>query len=465
MYTDDTIAAISTPYGRGGIAVIRISGENAVQTAERVFVPFGEKKLSDIPDRYAVYGRIYEGGQQIDDGIVTVFRAPHSYTGEDVVEISCHGGILLTQTVLGAVLSSGAKQAGPGEFTRRAFVNGKLSLTEAEAVIGVIDAESRSALRLHNAQKSGVLSDRINKISRKIMTLLSSVYAYIDFPDEDMTDVSPDELAHELERIKSELDVLTDTYRTGHAVAEGILTVIAGSPNAGKSSLLNLMLGRERAIVTDIEGTTRDTIEETAFAGDVMLRLCDTAGIRESSDKVEQIGVERSLEMLRNAQLILALFDSSRPLTDDDRTFASSLREMKGEKIIIAAKSDLGCAADMKEICRLSGTDENAVVKMCCLAGNTADRDMLSDRINALFTDGALDYDNDAVLVNARQFAAVKGASECIESALSSLKASMTQDIAGLDMERALTFLGEADGREITVDIVDSIFHNFCVGK
>ncbi len=465
MYIDDTIAAVSTPHGRGGIAVIRVSGSGAISCAERVFSPFNGKALSEVPDRYAVYGRIFDGEECIDDGLATVFRAPSSYTGEDIVEISCHGGILLTRTVLGAVFAAGARQAGPGEFTRRAFVNGKLSLTEAEAVIGAIDAESRAALRLHNSHKAGVLSGRIEKISAEIMHLLSSVYAYIDFPDEDMTDVPVDEMKMRLTRIKNGLDELCATYRTGHAVAEGILTVIAGAPNAGKSSLLNLLLGKQRAIVTDIEGTTRDTIEETAFAGDVMLRLCDTAGIRESSDTVEKIGVERSLSMLKEAQLILALFDGSRELTPSDKAFAESLRESEGEKLILITKADRGCVVGNDELCSLTGTDISRILNISCLPESDSDRERLSQTINAMFTDGSLNYDSDAVLVNARQYAAVKRAAEGIASALDSLNASMTQDIAGLDMESALAALGEADGREITDEIVDSIFHNFCVGK
>ena len=291
-----TVAAVSTPYGRGGIAVIRISGEDALKVAERVFVPASGTPLSECASNYSVYGNIFSlknsigtEKEKIDDGMATVFRAPRSYTGEDTVEISCHGGILLTEKVLSSVFFAGASPAGPGEFTQRAFLNGKLDLSEAEAVIGLIDAESEARLKLSASHASGVLKRRMDSIYNDVKTLLSSVYVGLDYPEEDLEEVTDGEFLDSLKRIYAELCKTADTYREGKAVSEGIKTALIGKPNTGKSSLLNALLGEKRAIVTAIPGTTRDIIEEKITVGKILLRLSDTAGIRESDDEVEKI--------------------------------------------------------------------------------------------------------------------------------------------------------------------------------
>ena len=348
-----TIAAVSTPYGRGGIAVIRISGDEAVAVAERMFSTRCGKKLSETPSRYSVYGDIVDNGTVIDDGMAVIFRAPGSYTGEDIVEISCHGGILLTEKVLSLCFASGAVPAEAGEFTQRAFINGKIDLSKAEAVIGLIDAESEHQLKLNVSHAQGVMKRCIDGYISRVTRLISSVYVCIDYPDEDLEDVGTAEMIESLELLSAEMKKTLDTYREGRAVNEGISTVILGKPNAGKSSLLNRLLGMERAIVTDVAGTTRDTIEEKALIGRVMLNICDTAGIRETEDTVERIGVERALNKAEEADLIIAVFDGSRPLDDEDKRLMAVVNNLwkMGKSIVVALnKSDLERVVTAREL-------------------------------------------------------------------------------------------------------------------
>jgi tRNA modification GTPase len=455
MQSYEPIAAISTPYGRGGIAVIRLSGEGSIMLAENIFVPKSKKRLSDIESDRAVYGDILRNGKRIDDGIATVFRAPRSFTGEDTVEISCHGGILLTESVLTSALESGFRLALGGEFSKRAFLNGKMSLTEAEAVIGLIDAESEEQLRLSASVTNGVLKNGVNKICDEITELLASVYAYIDYPDEDLTDVSPDELTERAERLLHETDMLVSSYRSGRAVNDGIKTAIVGKPNAGKSSVLNRLLGYDRAIVTSVAGTTRDTVEETAIIGRVTLRLCDTAGIRESSDEVERIGIERSIGKLNEAELILAVFDGSSPLDELDKDVIDRISATDAEVIAVINKSDISSESDIDIPFR--------TVTVSALDGSGFDE--LKKSVSDLYIDEKLNYDTTPVLTNARQFAAASEAKNRLESALNALKNGFTQDIAGMDLELALSFLREIDGRNVSEEITDRIFSRFCVGK
>ena len=455
MQSYEPIAAISTPYGRGGIAVIRLSGEGSIMLAENIFVPKSKKRLSDIESDRAVYGDILRNGKRIDDGIATVFRAPRSFTGEDTVEISCHGGILLTESVLTSALESGFRLALGGEFSKRAFLNGKMSLTEAEAVIGLIDAESEEQLRLSASVTNGVLKNGVNKICDEITELLASVYAYIDYPDEDLTDVSPDELTERAERLLHETDMLVSSYRSGRAVNDGIKTAIVGKPNAGKSSVLNRLLGYDRAIVTSVAGTTRDTVEETAIIGRVTLRLCDTAGIREASDEVERIGIERSIGKLNEAELILAVFDGSSPLDELDKDVIDRISATDAEVIAVINKSDISSESDFDIPFR--------TVTVSALDGSGFDE--LKKSVSDLYIDEKLNYDTTPVLTNARQFAAASEAKNRLESALNALKNGFTQDIAGMDLELALSFLREIDGRNVSEEITDRIFSRFCVGK
>lgn len=453
---NDTIAAISTPYGRGGVAVIRISGADAVDVAGRVFRPASGKALGDYPANSAVHGSILKAGRIIDDGICTLFRAPRSYTGEDVAELSCHGGILLTERVLESVFEAGARMAEPGEFTRRAFTAGKLSLSQAEAVGMLIDANNDEQLSLAAAQERGVFRKKADELYGKLKNIVTSVYAGIDFPDEDLATLTGGELVRAVSELRDELSALKSSYDAVRAFTEGIDTVIAGKPNTGKSSLLNRLVGRDRAIVTGIAGTTRDTLEESVRLGRVMLRLIDTAGIRETGDEVERLGVERSLEALKRAGLILAVFDGSEEPDDGDRALLSRLSDLPGVKIAVMNKSDLGGPARAPE-------GFEYTVRLSAKTGEGVGE--LKELIEELFAGEKLDYDSQAVVMSARQNASVTRALGFVTTALEALKAGATDDTAGLELEEALSELSELDGRRVSEEIVDGIFHRFCVGK
>ena len=466
MNVYDTIAAISTPHGKGGVAVIRVSGTDAIPICERVFFPKSGKSLSALPANMTVYGEIrmpsIEGlvSPCIDDGMAVCFRAPRSFTGEDTVEISCHGGILVTGQVLSAILAAGARQAEAGEFTRRAFVNGKLNLTEAEALGSLLEAKTQGQLLLSRNGMSGILSGELKELYDRLCEIVTSVYAKIDFPDEDLAELSPEEILARLTDIHDQIRRLCATYGTGRAVCEGIRTVICGRTNAGKSSLYNQLVGREAAIVTDIAGTTRDLLEETVTVGHVMLRLCDTAGLRESNDPVERIGISRTREQMTQAECILAVFDRSCPLTEEDLSLLDHLRSCEVPVLILLNKCDLDAAWDTdvfkdfpaENILRISTLENQGL-------------ESLRERVEAMFLDGTLDLRSDAIVTNARQFAALSRAAEHISDALEAARAAFSEDVSCVDLELAMSALAEVDGRAVTEDIVSQIFSHFCVGK
>lgn len=461
MIFPTTIAAIATPYGRGGIATIRISGSDAIAVADAIFHTKSGKKLADIPAGRVVYGDILDQNTVIDDGMAAIFRAPHSYTGEDTVEISCHGGILITETVLSAILASGAVQAGPGEFTKRAFINGKLTLTEAEAVIDLIDAETDDQMKLARQHTSGILSGELSSMYDDLLALVSQAYVFADYPDEDLTDLSPDEIRQGLVAVRTRIEALLFTYTAGHAIADGIYTVVAGKPNTGKSSLMNALLGKDRAIVSNVAGTTRDYLEEKATVGKIRLILVDTAGIHTSEDEVEKIGITRSVSALEKAELVLAVFDASLPLSTEDAAFIDQIASLTVPKIAILNKSDK--EVDESETYRRRLSGYHAILS---LSAKTKDGiETLKKTIEGLFISGDIDYSQTAILSNARQKAALLRAKTALDDAINALNNGFTQDIAGLDIENAMSALGDVDGRAVTGDIVDSIFHRFCVGK
>ena len=462
-----TIAAISTPRGKGGIAVIRISGDEAIDICEKFIFPKSGKKLSDIRHGSVCLADVKdEDGSLLDESVITVFRAPRSYTGENTVEISCHGGILLTESILMRTLSCGAVQAGPGEFTRRAFSAGKLSLSQAEAVIGMIDAETKAALSLSRINLDGAIRRKTDAIYDTLKNVVSGVYATIDFPDEDLSSLSDDDVQNGIISAMDALERLRRSYKTGHAVCEGIRTVIFGKPNTGKSTILNLLAEKERAIVTDIAGTTRDIISETVAAGNVTLRLSDTAGVHGTSDFVESIGVQKSIEALEEAELILAVFDLSQGLDSEDEEILKHVenRAALGIPVIaICNKSDLfdseKTEADISRIAKTLGTDP---ILLC--AKNETSRDALVSRIETTFESSDFSTVDNAVITNARQFAAVTEALSHVKSALETLE-FLGADTACSELELAMGSLGALDGRQVTIDVVDSIFHRFCVGK
>ncbi len=452
-----TVAAISTPPGKGGVALIRVSGPDALSVAERVFFPKNGATLAELAPNTAIYGLIRDGSDVIDDGIATVFRAPRSYTGEDTVEITCHGGILLTRTVLSAILAAGALPADPGEFTERAFVSGQLSLSDAEGVLGLIEAQSRAEILLSAKTARTKLDGALAELRATLTEVMASLFAAIDFPDEDLSSLTPAETEKRLLAVTARIDALLASYNTGRAITEGIRTVIVGRPNVGKSSLYNRLVGDELAIVTDIPGTTRDVLTETVVLPKVKLRLSDTAGLRSTNDTVEQLGVMRTQNAMEHAELCLAVFDASEPLRAEDLSLAEKLSVHSAVTIAVLNKCDLP-SSDMKRVRNLfSHTVE--------LSAKKGEINALVDLIDKLFTNEELTIGEDVILVGERQFAALKRTAEFLSSAIVSLRTGYPEDIIAGDIERAIGALGEIDGRTVSEDVVNSIFRNFCVGK
>ena len=456
----DTIAAVSTPRGKGGVAIIRISGDNAHSIADAVFAPACKRSISELPAGKLCYGEIkMPTGEVVDDGLAAVFYGPRSFTGEDTVEINCHGGALVTQKVLSAVLAAGARAAEAGEFTRRAYVNGKMRLSEAEALGELLEAVSDSQLKLARSGVRGILADKIDGIYDSLRRTLTSIYAAIDFPDEDLSEMSREEIISSVGNSLYEIKKLSATYSTGRAINEGVLTVICGRTNAGKSSVYNRILGYDAAIVTDIEGTTRDLLKETATLGKTLLRLCDTAGLRETSDRVENIGIERTRAEMSRAELILAVFDRSRSLTEADIALAREAAESSAASIALFNKSDC------EQTCDMSAVEELFIHKLNISAKDGDGFSELSELIDGLFIDGEIEIGNDAVVTGARQYASLVSSAEALTSALDDLRADIPLDLCCVAVENALTLLGEVDGRELGEEIVSEIFSRFCVGK
>ena len=463
MFIGDTIAAISTARGKGGVALLRISGPDAISICEKLFLPKSGKKLSEYAPRTAVFGSIYapdDRGEwnEIDNGLATVFRAPASFTGEDTVEICCHGGVLLTQTVLTACITAGARAAEAGEFTRRAFLNGKMGLSAAEALGDLLEAQTREQLTLAHAGTDGRVERKCREIYDALCAVLSSVYAKIDYPDEDLAEMSREEMEASLAECTARIEKLLDTYRTGHAIAEGIPTVICGKPNVGKSSLYNCIVGRDAAIVTDVEGTTRDVLTETAALGRVTLRLFDTAGLHETEDVVEKIGIDRARKALEDAELILAVFDGSVAPDEEDKALAQSLSGTDATVIAVINKSDLGVVEKDFYTTHFAHT-----VTLSAKEGEGTEA--LSALVESCFINGELDTKKDTVLTNARQKGAALTALEAIKRAQEGLTYGLPVELCCSDCEAAMQAIAELDGRAVSEDIVSHIFSHFCVGK
>ncbi|MBO5357539.1 MAG: tRNA uridine-5-carboxymethylaminomethyl(34) synthesis GTPase MnmE [Clostridia bacterium] len=456
MLNNKTIAAISTAYGKGGVAMIRISGDEALNVALRVF----KATAKDIKPRYCYYGSILRDGDIIDDGTLTYFKAPNSYTGEDVCEICCHGGIYATRAVLESVLSSGAVLAGAGEFTKRAYLNGKLTLSRAEAVGNVIDAKTDYQLRLSSSTARGVLSSKIGEIREKIISLITRSYATIDYPDEDIEDNTRQEMVDTLNSVYLSVSSLKKSYKAGRAVSEGIKTAIIGKPNAGKSSLYNLLLGEDVAIVTDIAGTTRDIIENVASIGGVTLNIADTAGIHDTSDVVEKIGVERAKGKIESSELLLCIFDSSTPETDEDAFIIDTASGKTAIAIINKSDTDNKLSSEFEQ--KIKDSFENVVY---ISAKDTSSLDKLASVISNMYELGSIDISNDAIISSARQFSSVSLALESIIQAKEALEFGETPDIICFTLEKALSELDMIDARETSEEIVNEIFSRFCVGK
>lgn len=454
---EKTVAAISTAPGIGGIAVIRMSGNRACEIADTIF--FGKKKLSDVPTHTVHYGAIKNsGGEKLDEVLVTVMRAPHTFTGEDVVEISTHGGVVAPREVLNALIHAGAYPAGAGEFTKRAFLNGKLDLSQAEAVIDIINSTNELSQRNALSQLEGSLSKEIRKIRDRLVHLLAQMQVIIDYPDEDLEDVTISDIREISVSCKKDVEVLLKTADNGKILRDGIKTVIVGKPNVGKSSILNSMARRERAIVTDIAGTTRDIIEEYVSVSGIPLILTDTAGIRETENPVEKIGVEKSRQSIEEADLIIAVIDGSGLLDDEDREVLAATRDKK--RIILINKTDLGHSKYKEAV--IAKAAESPVLEVSALTGDGFN--LLADEIKNMYNLGDITRSG-AVITNLRHKAALNEAALALGRAVNAVDSGMPSDIVSIDLSIAVDNLGEITGESVSELVVSEIFHRFCVGK
>lgn len=453
---NDTIAAIATPLGEGGLAVIRISGVDALAVADRSFTPVGRNSLkpSEAPTHTIHYGKVMRNGRQVDEVLVAIMRAPRTYTREDIVEITCHGGILSAKAVLDTVLADGARAAEPGEFTKRAFLNGRLDLAQAEAVADLIHSRTDLALSAANEQLAGKLSRRINLLRDDLINVLAHVEAHIDFPDED---IAPDTREKLISRLEGGIAFISELLRTadeGQILRRGIRAAIVGRPNAGKSSLLNQLLGRDRAIVSPTPGTTRDTIEETANVRGIPVVFIDTAGLREAQDEIEGEGVRRSRQTLQRAELVLHVLDASEALTATDD---EHLREFAGKKrVVIRNKADLPVKLALP-------AQDVPVVDVCCLSGQGIE--LLKDAIKSLVWAGEIKSEMLEVMINSRHQNALNRAREALEEALETLRMGATLELTAMELRIGVNAVGEIVGRTTTEDLLDSIFSQFCLGK
>ncbi len=458
MNLHSTIAAISTPPGTGGISIIRISGTDAIGIASKVFKASSSVSLCDVPTHTIHHGHVMSSsGKVIDEVLVSVMKAPRTFTGEDTVEINCHGGALITRHVLEEVLRCGAASAGRGEFTKRAFLNGKLDLAEAESVIDIINSKTSLEEEISVNNLGGALSGAINSVRERIIALIANIGVLIDYPDEGLEPFGDDEFFAELVSIKNELQKLYDTSESGIVLKEGIPTAIVGKPNVGKSSLFNLLSGEERAIVTSIEGTTRDALEECISLGDVTLRLADTAGIRTTDDEVEKIGVKKSLEYIEKSSLIIFMADAVSGLDERDMEIISSLGGKKS--IALINKTDKGSLKDKEHLSSVFDVVIEFSVK------EKKGIDELKSSVSELFGIGAISSSSLSVITNARHRDAIAKAMESIDSAIQSQKMLMPTDTAYIDLEAAAHSLGEITGLTVSEEVVDRIFHKFCIGK
>lgn len=454
---EDTIAAVATPLGEGGLAVIRLSGPDALGVADRCFVPAGRRSLRPLtaPSHTLHLGRIEHDGRLVDEVLLAVMRAPRTYTREDVVEISCHGGLLPAKLVLTAVLASGARLAEPGEFTRRAFVNGRLDLAQAEAVADIIHARTELALTAAEEQLAGKLSQRIRLLREDLLGVLAHLEAHLDFPEEDL---APDTAARLLGRLRDGrtfLETLLRTAPEGQILRRGVRAAIVGRPNVGKSSLLNQLLGRDRAIVSPEPGTTRDTIEETANIRGIPVVFVDTAGLREADDRVEQEGVRRTHTAVRQAELVIHVLDASEPLQPEDEQHLATLAGRK--RLVVLNKSDRPNRLDRAPEAVAAG------LPISCLTG--AGIEPLKDAIQRAVWAGELRADMVEVMINARHQEALRLAREALQGALDGLESGATFELVALDLRRAIDAVGEVTGQTTTEDLLDRIFGEFCIGK
>lgn len=459
---NDTIVAIATPPGEGGIGIVRISGEQAGVIASKLFKPFkGMDKVEQFTSHHVRYGQIIdEYGQIIDEALCIPMWAPNSYTKENVVEIQSHGGTLVVRRILELALTNGARMAEPGEFTKRAFLNGRLDLSQAQSVMDIIKARTEASLRMASGHLQGTFSQEIKSMRHDILEIIAHLEASIDFPEDDIEDVAKDEAEKKVQAIKQRIEEMLSTFKTGRILRDGLMTAIIGKPNVGKSSLLNALLREERAIVTDIPGTTRDSLEEYANIGSVPLKIIDTAGIRETKDKVEQIGVEKSMAYVQKADLILALFDISHELTKEDKEIINLLQGKEG--IVLLTKNDLTTVLDIDDLKQqLQGN-----FKYMCIStiNKNGLKELETEIVNRVYS-GTAKQAEGSFVNNIRQATALKKAQQYLKDCLNTIEMDMAEDFIVIDIRSAWEKLGEITGDTVDEDIIDQIFSQFCIGK
>lgn len=459
MFIDDTIAAIATAPGEGGIGIIRLSGSNALDIANKMFKPLYRDSIGDYAVRTLIYGNIYDEGVVLDEVLLAYMKGPHSYTAEDVVEINCHGGFISVRKILELALKSGARMAEAGEFTKRAFLNGRIDLSQAEAVIDIINAKTDKSHELAQSQLEGSLSKKIKNLREMLTAVLAQVEVAIDYPEEDIEFITYKELIEKTEAIQREVVQMYKTADTGKILREGLQTAILGKPNVGKSSLMNSILGENRAIVTDIPGTTRDIIEEFVNIKGIALKIVDTAGIRDTDDVVEKIGVEKSRKHLKSSDLTLVVLDNSRKIDQEDIDILESVDRSK--TLVILNKIDLESKLDLDIVKKY--VDEINIINISALKNEGLD--LLHDRIEDMVFSGEISNSGDVMITNSRHKDAIYKAMKAIEDAISSLNDEMSYDFIEVDLKDAWDALGYINGDTISEDLLDTIFSNFCIGK
>ena len=459
MYIEDTIAAIATPPGVGGVGIIRVSGKEALPIVEQIFQSKGTVPLAEKPNRAIQYGNIVQDGNIIDEVLLLLMKGPHSYTAGDVVEVQCHGGIIAIRKILSLLLEKGARLAEPGEFTRRAFLNGRIDLIQAEAIIDIIEAKSEDALSLAVQQLEGSLTQTVRNIRNTLIELIAHVEVTIDYPEEDIEDVTGQEVAEKLEPILSDMKDMLQTAHTGRLIRDGISVAIVGLPNAGKSSLMNALLRENRAIVTDIPGTTRDSIEEYMTIQGISVRLIDTAGIRETADIVEQMGVQRALEHIEKADLVFAVIDASTPLQSDEIDMLKGIKHKKS--CVLLNKMDSGISVQAEEVKHILPEAEILQIS----AKEKQGLQSIYDYLKELVYGGAVQQDYSHTLSNIRHIHLMEGANGQLLQATSNIAMGMPLEFAATDMRGAWELLGEITGDSVHEELSNELFSRFCLGK
>lgn len=456
----DTICAISTPVGTGGISVIRISGENAFGISQKIFKSKFGKTIDDMNSFSILFGNVYDiEGHEIDEVLLSKFVAPNSFTGENVVEISCHGGMAVTKMILKELIRAGARLAENGEFTKRAFLNGKVDLSQAEAIIDIINANDEYNVYSGENQLKGKLSEKVNEIRDSMINATASIIAVIDYPEEDIDEITTEEILSTLETSKNKINELIKTYSTGKIIKEGAKIVIAGKPNVGKSSLLNALLKENRAIVTNIAGTTRDTLEETINIDGLKAHIVDTAGIRESDDIVESIGIKKAYEMINEADLILFILDTSVSISDEDLEIAEEIKEKN--TFVILNKTDLNNEFDISPVKDIIKNAKYIKTSAKELTGINE----LTDLIKNSILNGEINIKENVYITNERHFEKLNLSLSYIEKAITDIRAGVYPDIVSIEIENAISALGEITGLTVSEEIISNIFSRFCLGK